>query len=119
MTKELKNTIEELRRRMYNLINERGINDPKVVSASHLLDAALNEYNKKMKGKEKRGDDHVRIVPQEDGYVVMIDYKGVISDVGFRPSYVEAEKFAFAVAQVSKRTRVDVYYLEQKLEQGE
>jgi hypothetical protein len=46
--------IEELRMKLNKMSEGKRVNDPEVVSASHRLDAALNEYHKLIKDKANR-----------------------------------------------------------------
>lgn len=50
---ELLQKIEELRRTLYALATEKKLNDPEVLTASQMLDALLNEYEKLIKRKKK------------------------------------------------------------------
>lgn len=49
---EVLKSIEDLRNKLNKLTNGRKLTDQEVVSASQMLDALLNEYQRLMKGKE-------------------------------------------------------------------
>lgn len=49
---EVLKSIEELRTKLNKIANEQRLTDPEVVSASQMLDALLNEYQKLMKDKK-------------------------------------------------------------------
>jgi stage 0 sporulation regulatory protein len=47
---EILNQIEELRQTLQELVNQdQNLNDPKIVAASQMLDALLNEYQNLIK----------------------------------------------------------------------
>ncbi|BAU28757.1 Spo0E like sporulation regulatory protein [Aneurinibacillus soli] len=50
---ELLKQIEELRRTLYALATKKKLSDPEVVTASQMLDALLNEYEKLIKRKKE------------------------------------------------------------------
>ncbi|MBP2642468.1 MAG: Spo0E like sporulation regulatory protein [Firmicutes bacterium] len=52
--KEILNIIEGLREKLGKMSKEKALTDPEVVSASQMLDAVLNEYQKLMKEKTGR-----------------------------------------------------------------
>jgi hypothetical protein len=49
---EVLKSIEELRNKLNKIAEGRKLTDPQVVSASQMLDALLNEYQKLMKDKK-------------------------------------------------------------------
>ncbi|MBP2632613.1 MAG: Spo0E like sporulation regulatory protein [Firmicutes bacterium] len=49
---EVLKSIEELRGKLNKIAEGRKLSDPQVVSASQMLDALLNEYQKLMKDKK-------------------------------------------------------------------
>ena len=49
---EVLKSIEELRSKLNKFSEGRNLSDPEVVSASQMLDALLNEYQKLMKDKK-------------------------------------------------------------------
>lgn len=48
---EILKTIEELRAKLNKAAKEKSLTDPEVLSASQMLDAALNEYQRIVKGR--------------------------------------------------------------------
>ncbi|BAU28239.1 Spo0E like sporulation regulatory protein [Aneurinibacillus soli] len=50
---ELLKQIEELRRTLNSLATEKSLSDPEVLTASQMLDALLNEYEKLIRRKKK------------------------------------------------------------------
>lgn len=54
---ELLAKIEELRKILHSLATEKGISDPEVLTASQMLDALLNEYEKLIRKKAEKNID--------------------------------------------------------------
>jgi stage 0 sporulation regulatory protein len=54
-TKNITEKIEEVRKKMNDLIKEKGdLLDPEVIIASQMLDAVLNEYNYILKKRNRQ-----------------------------------------------------------------
>ena len=51
--KEVLKVVEGLRKKLNQMSREKELTDPEVISASQMLDVALNEYQKIMKDKGK------------------------------------------------------------------
>ena len=49
---EVLSIIKSLREKLEQIIDSKGLDDSQVLSASHMLDAVLNEYYKLFKEKE-------------------------------------------------------------------
>ncbi|WCN36587.1 aspartyl-phosphate phosphatase Spo0E family protein [Aneurinibacillus uraniidurans] len=54
---ELLAKIEALRKILHSLAAEKGISDPEVLTASQMLDALLNEYEKLIRKKAEKNID--------------------------------------------------------------
>lgn len=52
--KEILNLIEDLRTRLNKLAETKSLDDPEVISASQMLDAVLNEYQRIVNNKVNR-----------------------------------------------------------------
>lgn len=50
---EILKRIEELRQKLHELAETKGLADPEVIIASHMLDAVLNEYYRLLKQKKE------------------------------------------------------------------
>lgn len=50
---EIRKKIKELRQILQEMVQDKELTDPEVIAASKMLDEALNEFYRMLKGKEK------------------------------------------------------------------
>lgn len=112
---ELRKKIEETRQKIYDLVNEKGLDSPEVLEMSQILDQMLNEnVNILRRMTDKVPPRHIRIAPNGIGYSVALQNKEQQILIGFCETFEAAATLARNSA-IAKRGKLKIYYLEQQV----
>lgn len=107
---------EKNRKRLHELVEEKGFNHPEVIQLSKLMDQMLNEYGDLMNNEEETSESvplaHIRITPTGFEYEISLQ-EGLKSTHISNAKDLEQAKQAAKDYVKTNNTNLKIYYLEQ------
>lgn len=114
MENEMLKSLEALRKKMYELIEEKGIDHPEVLAASQLMDEMHNQFNRthEIKGAPRK---HIRVEPTGERFEIFLVDGESKHPQGEGEKLQEVLDLALKLAE-SRKPNLKVYYLEQRIQ---
>lgn len=118
MVEKFRERIEKNRKRLHELVNEKGLAHPEVIQLSKVMDQMLNDFDEMMNNLENALEPtpkvHIRITPTGFEFEISLQEVLTSTHIANAKTFEAAKKVARDYIKNNK-SNLKIYYLEQQL----